>query len=187
MSPSRKRSSSSSPRARLRELLAEDETWRKYRRIVKNSWPVEFDGFEQEIMDIQKARPIRLLGGTDGRPTGKKLVIAIMADQSYRSRAVEIAMMLYRVSAHLNMVRNLCRKHITVNYSSKLASWGLRGVRERDALITSLFGTADELITKYETLMELADWVIADVDAGGFATQKATKALEIATKREYGV
>lgn len=188
MSPSRRTSyTGTSPRKRLREALVEDDTWKRYRRIVKNSWPTEFDGFEKEIMDIHKARPIRLLGGTDGRPTGKKLVIAVMADQSYRSRAVEIAMQVYRVKAHLEITKALCRKHVAANYSSDLQSWGLKSVRERDTCISSLFDQADLLLAKYEMLMELADWVIADVDAGGFATQKAVKALEVAVKREYGV
>lgn len=173
-----------SPRVKLRNLLKEDDTWKRYRNVVRNSWPVEFDGFEQEIMDIQKARPIRVLGATNGRPTGKKLVEAVMADQAYRSRAVEITMMIYRVQSHLEMVRNLAKKHIAATYSSELTAMGLRGVRERDTLVGSLFVQADELIGRYQMLMDLADWVINDVDAGGFATQKAVKALEVATKRE---
>lgn len=172
-------------RSKLRALLKTDETWKRYVGIVKNSWPTEFDGYEQEIMDIQKSRPIRLMGATNGRPTGKKLVEATMADQSYRSRAVEITMNVYRVKSHLEMIRAICRKHIEANYSQDMQSWGLRGVRERDTLVASLFDKADELLTKYQTLLDLADWVIADVDAGGFALQKAVKALEMATKREY--
>lgn len=175
------------PRTRLRKLLEKDDTWGRYLNVVKSSWPKEFDGYEQEIMDIHKARPLRLLGATNGRPNGKKLVEATLADQSYRSRAVEITMQVYRVQAHLQMVRTLTRKHVEANYSQEMVGWGVRGVRERETLVASLFQRADSLLTKYQTILDLADYVIADVDAGGFALQKAVKALEQATKREYGV
>lgn len=177
------RSKASSPRQRLLKMLAEDQTWLKYRRIAKNSWPVEFDGFEQEIVDIHKARPIRLITTTSSL-TGKTLGNAVMCDQSYRSRAVEIAMSVYRVKCHLELTRALTKKHIAANYSQYMNDWGLRGIRERETVVASLFHRADELISRYEMLMELSDWVIADVDAGGFATQKTLKAIEVATKRE---
>ena len=138
-------------------------------------------------MDIQKARPIRLLGATNGKPNGRRLVEAVLADQSYRSRAVEITMTIYVVKANLATARALCIKHVNANYSQYMSDWGLRGVRERETLVHSLFVRADSLLSRYEILMDLADWVIADVDAGGFATQKAIKSLEQATKREYGV
>lgn len=177
----------SSPRKRLRALLKTDEVWGKYVAIVRSSWPTEFDGFEQEIMDIQKARPIRLLGALGGRVSGKRLAEANMADASYRSRAVEITMMVTRVQSHLEMIRGMARKHIEANYSRELASWGLRGIRERDTVITSLFVKADEVLARYALIIELADWVINDVDAGGFSLNRSGKALEQATKREYGV
>jgi hypothetical protein len=189
--PSTRRPATSSetdgnPRIKLRAALKEDDTWKRYRNIVRNSWPTEFDGYEEEIMNIQKARPIRLLGATSGSVGGKKLVEATMSDQSYRSRSVEIAMSVYRVKSHLEMSRRLTNKHVLANYGNELTRWGLKGVRERETLVGSLFDTADTLITKYQMIMDLSDWVIADVDAGGFALQKAVKALELATKREYG-
>jgi hypothetical protein len=171
----------------LRRRLKTDETWQKYRRIVEHSWDTSFDTFLDEIQKMHKGRALRILGLDSSHPSGKKLAKAALVDQAYRSRCVEIVMTLTRNRNNLHYAIDTIKKHLDANYRSTLITLGVRGVTDRKQLIASLLSSATRKLSDIDTIVEIADMVIKDIDQGTWCIKHAVDAIQVATKRQYGV
>lgn len=171
----------------LKRRLKQDETWQKYRRIVQHSWDESFDTFLDEIQKMHKGRAIRILGLDSSHPSGKKLAKAAMVDQAYRSRCVEIVMTITRNKNNLKYAIDTIKKHIEANYRSDLINLGIRGVTDRKQAVASLLAIATRKLSDMDTIIEIADMVIRDIDQATWSIKHAVDSLQIATKRQYGV
>jgi hypothetical protein len=167
----------------LRRALRKDDKWARFMAIRKAAYAPEFEKYIEEIQRMHKTRSIRVLGAT-AAPTGKKIADAAMRDQSVRSRCVEICMEITRNRNQLAIAMNTVSTYVNAEYGSLLADNGVRAVTERRSIVESLFGPAQRTLDELDTITEIADLVIKDVDQASWSIKSTVTALEVATARE---
>lgn len=175
---------STNPRKLMLQKLAEDAQWKRYKRIVENAREPEFDKYLDEIRNMHKSRPVRILGLGSTTPSGKKLAKAAMVDQAYRSRCVELVVNVVVHRDALEQAISIIKKHIEGSYSDYMKSLGLRGITERRTLVNSLVSIASDLLSEMETLVRIGDIIIQDVDRASYALKHAVDSIQVALKRE---
>lgn len=173
------------PRKRLLTKLAEDRYWIRYRGIVSSCVTPEFDKYLEEVQAMHKSRPVRTIG-LSSVPSGKKLVRAALVDQAYRSRCVELVINVIRNRNVLEQAISIIKKHVEGEYSDYLKQIGLRGITERKSLINSLVLNATRQLAEMDTIVQICDLVITDIDKSSYALKHAVDSLQIAMKRERG-
>jgi hypothetical protein len=173
------------PVSALRKSLVKDVRWIRFKGIVNNAYLPEFDGYLDEIQRMHKTRSIRVLGAV-AAPSGRKIADASMRDQSVRSRCVEICMEVARSRNHLAISMDTVKSYIMAEYSQMLGTHGVRAVTEKREIVNSVFSKPDERLHQLDTITEIADMCIKDIDQSSWAIKSTVTALEIATARERG-
>jgi hypothetical protein len=170
---------------KLRVKVKTDPLWQRFSDIIDQSYKPGYELLIDEVSTLHKTRSVRVLGAV-ARPTGKKLADAAMRDQSARSRCVEICMEITRNRNYLATSMTTLSSHINAKYGSFLADQGVRAITERKAIIESLFGKAQRKLEELDTIVEIAQLVIDDVDKAAWAISRTVASLEIAMARERG-
>lgn len=168
----------------LRKSLRKDKRWQRFRNIIDQAYLPEFDAFTDEIERLHKTRGVRVLGA-QALPTGKKVADAAMRDQSVRSRCVEIVMSVTRSRNYLAIQMDTVRSYLMAQYMQLLHDEGIRTITEKREIINSMFSRADTCLHRLDTITQIADMVIKDVDQAGYALKHTVEALSVATKREF--
>jgi hypothetical protein len=166
----------------LRRRLKNDVTWKSFRAIRKKAWRPEFENFGDELLRLHKTRGIRSLGS--GR-RASKLGDAALQDQAVRSRAVEIVITLMESRDTLEVALHNTFKHIEATYTRLLVDRDVKTKMEQKSIIESCFSSARSTMKQINSLIDIADRIIDDIDQGGFAIKHSLEALAIATKREH--
>lgn len=167
----------------LRAVLKEDATWIKFRNTVRNCWQPEFDKYLDEIKTLHAGRSIRTLDAK--MPTGRSIGEAAARDQMVRSRCVEIAMNVTIVRNILAASLKNVQKYVEAKYSGYMASsLGLRGTTDRKNMVQAVLSPYYTRFDSAQTIIDIADMVIADCDRSSYAIKHMTEALTVATKRE---
>lgn len=166
----------------IRKKLRKDSTWKSFRSIRDNAWKPEFENFGDEILRLHKTREIRLLKRGN---RASKLSDAALQDQATRSRCVEIAAIITLNRNYLERAINNALKHLETHYGSYLFSKGCKTKMEQKAVYEVCMADAKSKMEQMDTIIEVADRVIDDIDKGSFAIKHSLDALQIATKREY--
>jgi hypothetical protein len=84
----------------------------------------------------------------------------------------------------LAIAMNTVSTYVNAEYGSLLADNGVRAVTERRSIVESLFGPAQRTLDELDTITEIADLVIKDIDQASFSVKHTITALEVATARE---
>lgn len=179
------RRNSDTPVVQLRNRLKLDANWQKFRNIVSEAYKPEFDDYITELSDLHKSRSTRLLSSS-GFPTGKKVAAAASKEIAVRSRAVEICIEIARNRNWLNISMSTMKNRIEVEHSTFLGSIGVRGVTERKSIAQSVMARAQKVLDQLDTITEIADLVISDIDQAGYALKHIVDSLQVATRREGG-
>lgn len=175
-----------SPISALRRALKTDEKWARFQSVFKNAYRPEFDSFIPMIQQLHSTRSLRVLGA-QAAPSGAKIADAALRDQSTRSRCVEICMIVARERNHLAATMNTIQSYLEAEYGSLLSQHGARSMTEKRGLIESLFGPAQRKLERLDTIPEIAEMVIKDVDQASWMLKTLVTALEIATAREKSI
>lgn len=173
----------STPVGALRKALKSDARWSRFYQVYTHAYRPEFDTYIEEIQRLHSVRSTRVLGAT-AAPTGLKIADAAMRDQSSRSRCVEICMIIARERNHLAITMNTVQSYIEVEYNSLLQECGIKTISEKRNIIVSLFGAAQRKLDRLDTIPEIANMVIDDVDKASWTLKTLVASLEIATARE---
>lgn len=174
------------PAQSFRLMLKKDTKWARFKAVYDTTYKPEFDEYIDEIQLLHKTRSIRVLG-IKSAPSGKTLADASMKDQAARSRCVEICINVVRSRNYLAITMNTVSSYMNAEYGSFMATLGVRTISDRRELVESMFGPAQRMIDKLDTITEIADLVIKDVDMSSWALKTTVTALEIATARERTV
>lgn len=167
----------------LRIQLKRDKRWQQFRSALASAYLPEFDGYIEEMQALHKTRGIRVLGA-QALPTGKKVANAAMQDQSVRSRCVEIAVNVTRQRNYLAAIRDATRGYLIVKYGATLQQHGARTITDRREIIGERLDKADQIIGRLDSITEICDMLIKDLDQGNWALSRVVDALQVATKRE---
>lgn len=160
----------------LRRKLREDDTFLKYRRILKNILTkMDEESFYQEIQTMHAGRSIRNLYGTT--PSSDKLNNAVAQDVRCRSRLVEMILKATRHHDMLDIVLDETRKYLAAKYSEEVSDLRTKGERQTyfDTYLTSGITTKRHLTS----MIEAANMVVKDIDQANFSTNHLTKILEL--------
>ena len=170
------------PVQRLKERLTTNETWKKFRSQMKTLWQSEFITQIDEIKTAHLSRTVRSLN--TGMPTARRVAEAAAQDQAVRSRCVEIVINAVVVRNQMQMGISTIQKYLETHYFDTLKAFGVSGVNDRKAIISSLLSPYQQRFDRVCTLIEVADIVINDLEAAGWAVKHMVEALTVATKRE---
>lgn len=176
----------SNPVAELRKAVKTDDTWQKFRSICNSAYDPSFDSYIEEIQRLHKTRSVRVLGVT-AAPTGRKIADAAMKDQSVRSRCTEICMEITASRNRLAIAMNTMSSYLFAEYGSLLGQCGVRAITEKRGVIEAMFGRAQRILDKLDTITEIADLAIKDIDQAAWSLKSTVTALEIATAREKAI
>lgn len=174
------------PASRFRVMLKKDPKWLRFKAVYDSAYKPEFDTYIDEIQLLHKTRSVRSLG-VQSAPSGKTLADASMKDQSARSRCVELCINVVRSRNYLAITMNTVSSYLNAEHAEFMATLGVRTISDRRELVESMFGSAQRMLDKMDTITEIADLVIKDIDQGAWALKSTVSALEIATARERTV
>ena len=167
----------------LKKVLKKDEVWKIFNSVADMASKPEFDNFLEEIMRLHKTRELRLIKG--GHVKSSKLSSAALNDQATRSRAVEIVMLVTSNRNNLDRANKAMAEHIEAHYTRLLFSKGCKTKMEQRSVVNSCMSRARGMMDKMDTLIEISDLLIDDVDKGSFAIKHAIDALQVAVKRSF--
>ena len=167
----------------VRERLRESTVYTRFRKITATALErsATFDGYLSEIHGLHTSRGVR----TITRATAaKKLADASIQDQSCRSRIVEIAMTVAETRNWLAEAVDNFENYLKTNYSRTLSKVGCTTIAQRDAMAEHFTTDARRILSKIDSITEIGDMVIADIDKAAWAIRSCIDAVTVATKRE---
>ncbi len=166
----------------FRRQLESDLTWKKFRKQIQNLWKPEFDTQLDELRTLHGSRRTRTLN--TGFPTGRKVIEATAQDMAVRSRCVEIAMDGTIVKNGMQVALSTIQKYLEAKYYDFMKELGFSGVNDRKSLVAALLNPFQAKYDRVNTLITIADMVIADCDKAGYGIKAINDALAVATRRE---
>lgn len=134
----------------------------------------------KEIRKLHKTRPSRKLIVKDSVST-KTLRTAVLTDQSYRSRIVEIKLQCSTLANRLEALRDGVVLKLTLGDS---IIEGVTTKTDRRDYIASYVDERMAIIYELYQVVEVADVIIEDIDLSYRALKAALNTFEIATRPE---
>lgn len=168
----------------LRSLLKKDDTYKRYRAIlktVKESFDIE--KHLKEAGYLHRKRKSRLL--FEARVSPQKLQEAILIDMSSRSRMVEIRVMLLNEQELLSTAISLGKKHVRATYSDELKEYG--STKEAQVLVAErFFASGATVLSEIDKAISILDLFVKDIDQAGFGLRNVTETLKMVLERREG-
>lgn len=167
--------------SRYRELIKAIEQGANYRLNTRELYD------EVEMLNtqrlIRKLKPQELT-----MHRGEKLHQAIMQNQAYRTRCVEIKMKCLRRITQLTRYITTVEGWLKEKYGEQLrAQYRLKG--DRQAALEYVFERPWQLIDRWQSLIDFVNLVIDDFDKTGFANHNHIELLKLMhnPKKSYEV
>lgn len=162
--------------------LEDDETYKKYRKAVKNSRLLDIDGYIKECHNLHSTRKVRSM--VSGKFTPKSLIEASMQDQSYRSRMVQMRMEALRFQTLLEHTMTVMRGYLLTKHRDRIIG---RTVAERSAYVDRLLSDGMLEIQRISGLMAITEEAIGDIDHAAWSLKHAFDSIQLGSKREAGL
>ena len=163
----------------MRELLKEDEYYKKYRRIVKLAQKFPVEAHYNEILGLHNSRSIR---GHRGDLSQKDVIKVVMEDQSYRGRIVQIRVETMYIFNTLNSTITAFKGYVLSNYRKYI-----RGstVSEREAHLNDLVKLGAAELENLGNLLEVSQEIIDDIDKASYAIKHVIEVKQVNGRGEY--
>ncbi|HWY36762.1 MAG TPA: hypothetical protein VNX68_19105 [Nitrosopumilaceae archaeon] len=165
-------------------LLKQDSHVRKLRQMLRNgSYNINTREFIRELEHLHSIRLSRRLQVTDviNRFQGRYMR-TVLQNQATRSRSVTIKMRCFRTQAKLKRHLDDLVKYLMATYGEQLRrTAGTKS--ERENVIRSVFGKAENIQEELTTAMAIADMLIDDLDQNGWTNQRIIDMVKILQER----
>ena len=164
------------PKQSIIGLLKEDSQFKDFRSIVttiREALNLEKD--KNEALQMQATRTSRRL--YENVASAKAVMEANLRDMSYRSRLTEIRVNLTSSSAILDEAIKSMRSYIQTQYYDELSSYST--VDAKRNMIDRVQKSALSLQAEIQSLLELLDFLIKDIDQTGFGLRNIVEVLKI--------
>lgn len=173
---------------KLRNLLIQkkDPHWMRFRNQMKDLQQFDFEKLIEEIRTLHKTRSIRMLRALS-QTSAKQLGDAVGREIAVRARCAEICMDVIVMRNLVNKSMSDLKKYIEAAYPKTLRDFGVTTVTARKNLLDALLQPYVEKTTIMETLLELADIVMIDVDQAGYSVKHLSECITNATRREFAM
>lgn len=160
----------------LRRKLREDDTYLKYRRILKNiKEKMDSDKFYDEVDALHSGRSMRNLYGTT--PGAEKISNAVLQDVRCRSRLVELILKATRHHDLLDIVLSETRKYLATKFVDDVVS--LKTKAERMTYFDIYLSAGLETKANLMSMVEAANLIVKDIDQCSFATRHLVECLSL--------
>jgi hypothetical protein len=168
-------------------VLRRDEKCAKLLRDVRSGvYSLDFEALFDEIERMHMQRAIRRVTVSEILAQAQKnLIEAVLQNQAYRSRCVEIQMQCQRKQGKLDKRFGILRNYLLLTYATELGT--LRTQAERHNVVDSALSAASSQSSDLNALSEFASLMIADLDQAGWAFQRMVAVLEMSTRPQRNV
>ena len=170
--------------ADLRELIKKDETFKRYRNILKTvQGSLNIEKHLKEASWLHRGRKSRLL--FEMRVSPQKLQEAILIDMSNRSRLVELKTLLLNEQELLSTAISLGKKHIRATYAVVLKEYG--ATKESHMLVVDkVFSAGIQVLNEIDKGVDVLDLLVKDIDQASFGMRNVTETLKMVLERKDG-
>ena len=168
----------------LRNLINQDRRVRRLQRMLRNGdYNVNTAAFRRELQATHSTRLTRRLTVKDVLVRFQtRFLRAVLQNQANRSRFVEIKITCFDTHARLDQHLTKLRQYLMLTYGEQLRR-AASTVEERRNVINSCLSAAVELQQEIETVIKIADMVVADIDQTGWAIRNIITAMELIQER----
>lgn len=142
---------------------------------------VTVDEYRSEIRNLFKTRRFRALSTTSTN-FDRDFQAAIIQDQSYRSRMVEITAEVGRARRALDNHIEKFIEYAAVTFASDLKAVG--AAKERERFLNSIARRYVDYGAELQNLAEEIDFYVKDIDKAGYAAKNLVEVLSILYHRD---
>lgn len=168
----------------IRKLIRADAKWAKYTKVIEhNKTHVNFDNFISELESMHSSRKSRTLYATKEYSV-KKLIECVVQDAAYRSRCVEIMMLVNKEFRKINLATDLLRPYILARYKKEISALYTTKI-DRETFVKAMLSDSAELLSDFEKILEIAKFVIEDIDKFGWSVKHIIEGLTILYKKDH--
>jgi len=164
----------------------EDLRMKKMFRLLESGiyHKVDPDTLIKELETLHTSKSIHGLKFETIEASPKKyLTKAIQENQGFRSRAVAIKIDCYRTANLLQEHIESMVKYLTTKYNVQLSA-EFKTAKDKSAAIDFLLEDFYELKKKLDTVLWVADQIVADLDKAGWSIANVIKLFELQARRE---
>lgn len=168
---------------RIKKKIKSHPRFTALQKVFRTSslFKVTIEEHRREIRDLFKMRRFRTLS-TSSNNFDKEFIAALVQDQSYRSRMVEI-------TAEVGRARRALQNHIdkfvefaAVAYAQDLKVVG--AAKERERFLNGIVRRYVDYGEDLANLIEEMDYYIKDIDKAGYAAKNLVEILSIQYRRD---
>ena len=168
------------PVTALEERWKDEPAYRSLQQSLTYSDTLNCEKFTDNILDLHKNRNIRAVES--------HISIAMLTEISFEESQTRsnIVGILIRVKNSLRKIET-CRKNAKIAVMSGDHHWLSENVKtasDKNMLVESLLSEADTRLTELQTVIEIGDTVIADIDKSSYTLKAAKEGLELEYKTE---
>ena len=160
-------------------------TLKKFKEVIElNSARIGIESTSTEIKEIAELRTktsVRFKQST--LETIRGVLTENLEAQAYRTRLSEICLACKRVIAHVNKACKNMKTRIHLNYSEEIKTFG-RSKEDRELISNTALRFAYDFVYDLESLIEMAQLIISDIDKQHFSLKLTKEALELCVHRE---
>lgn len=161
---------------RLKQYLLEDDTYKKYRNIIKSiKDKIDIEDTDAEVNRLHSGRISRTLYGTT--PGGDQIMKAALQDSSHRSRLAEIKVRIIKQADLLDITLDATRIYLSRQFADEMPD--IRTKAERISYFDHYLNAGVVLLAKLKSLMDRIDVILKDVDQTGFSLKHCVDILEL--------
>lgn len=163
----------------LQTLRRDKRVIRLKASIEKGIFFVDVKKYREEIRTLHAGRKVRTLKAKIVvRNFSNKFMDAALQNSAYRSRIVEIKMIMLDRKHELEEYLEALKKDLKVRYSEDLAET-YRTINERDNAVAVVLSDAMSIIRNVDNACKYADLVIEDIDQSGWTMKHLMSAVEL--------
>jgi hypothetical protein len=156
--------------------LANDDAFKKYRRIVKAiKENYDLEAIMEEAHTLHSGRSSRNLKGTN--PGGQKIADAALLDGSYRSRMSQLLVKLFRQRDLLEISIQAAKAHIVKDYGDSMPTY--RTKAERSNALDIYVASGVTMLSNIESVIRCLELLIKDIDQMSFTLRLSYQCVEI--------
>jgi len=158
--------------------IKEDAKYKKYLEIVKVARKrLRIDADRLEALSLLSNRTSRTLHGTKQQLSPKVVSEAQANDMQARTRLTEIRVKVQIQVDTLKDAAKAIKNHLLTEYADELATFP--NAESRNALIERVHGTGGALLAEAQSLIEMADVIIRDIDQNSFYMSNLTELIKV--------
>lgn len=156
--------------------IRNDPKYKKFKKIYKEASRISLTTWLEEIENAHSVRKSRRLGLENRGLSATNVAEALMEDQGYRSRIIEIQSQVTKFRAWMKQAyENTFDQILTKHYAD--IPGGTKGLKEQWVHNKLDFG--HKLLSRMDNLLNTADMVVGDIDKAAWSMHNTIKAIEI--------